>query len=90
MAHFTCVDATVDDLRTTLDRMRDAGIENVLALRGDPPEGQERWTQTEGGLEHSRELVGLMEARVRLRDRRGVLPGDPHRRGRRARATCAT
>ena len=62
MAHFTCVNATVDDLRTTLDRMRDAGVENVLALRGDPPEGQDRWTQTEGGLEHSSELVGLMVA----------------------------
>ena len=62
MAHFTCVNATVDDLRATLDRMRDAGVENVLALRGDPPEGQDRWTQTEGGLEHSTELVALMEA----------------------------
>src|SRR5439155_618738 len=39
MAHFTCVGASVDDLRATLDRMRDAGIENVLALRGDPPAG---------------------------------------------------
>jgi methylenetetrahydrofolate reductase (NADPH) len=62
MAHFTCVNATVDDLRATLDRMRDAGVENVLALRGDPPEGQDRWMQTEGGLEHSTELVALMEA----------------------------
>jgi methylenetetrahydrofolate reductase (NADPH) len=60
MAHFTCVNATVDELRTTLSRMRDAGVENVLALRGDPPEGQERWTQTEGGLEHSSELVALI------------------------------
>src|SRR5215210_7252836 len=40
MAHFTCVGATVDELRTTLDHMRDAGIENVLALRGDPPPGE--------------------------------------------------
>src|ERR1044072_8286046 len=39
MAHFTCVGATVEELRATLDRMRDAGIENVLALRGDPPAG---------------------------------------------------
>ena len=62
MAHFTCVNATVDDLRTTLDRMRDAGVENVLALRGDPPDGQERWTKTEGGLEYSAELVALLEA----------------------------
>jgi len=62
MAHFTCVNATVDDLRGTLDRMRDAGVENVLALRGDPPEGQDRWTKTEGGLEYSAELVALIES----------------------------
>ena len=62
MAHFTCVNATRDDLRGTLDRMRDAGVENVLALRGDPPKGQERWTPTEGGLEFSRELVELIRA----------------------------
>src|SRR3954462_2193196 len=56
MAHFTCVGATVDDLRSTLDRMRDAGISNVLPLRGAPPPGQEDWVKTEGGLEYSREL----------------------------------
>src|SRR6185437_57825 len=43
MAHFTCVGATVDELRETLDLMRDAGIKNVLALRGDPPLGQTDW-----------------------------------------------
>src|SRR5258705_7676962 len=48
MAHFTCVAATVDQLREQLDAMRDAGLENVLALRGDPPQGQEEWTKTEG------------------------------------------
>src|SRR5918998_4318638 len=60
MAHLTCVNGTVDDLRATLDQMRDAGIENVLALRGDPPQGQERWTKTEGGLEYSLELIELV------------------------------
>jgi methylenetetrahydrofolate reductase (NADPH) len=62
MAHFTCVGATVDELRETLDEMREARIENVLALRGDPPEGQQDWTKTEGGLEYSRELVELIGA----------------------------
>src|ERR1700704_2438910 len=62
MAHFTCVGATEPELRETLDEMRGAGIENVLALRGDPPEGQEAWTKTEGGLEYSRELVELIDA----------------------------
>ena len=60
MAHFTCVGATVEELREMLDTMRDAGIENVLALRGDPPRGQTEWTATEGGLRYSRELIELV------------------------------
>ena len=60
MAHFTCVGATVPQLRETLDEMAVAGIDNVLALRGDPPAGQEAWIKTEGGLEYSRELVELI------------------------------
>jgi methylenetetrahydrofolate reductase (NADPH) len=62
MAHFTCVGATVAQLRTTLDEMAGADIENVLALRGDPPAGQEAWRKTEGGLEYSSELVALIRA----------------------------
>jgi methylenetetrahydrofolate reductase (NADH) len=62
MAHFTCVGATVEQLRGTLDEMAGAGIENVLALRGDPPAGQEVWRGTEGGLEYSSELVALIKA----------------------------
>jgi len=60
MAHFTCVGATVDELRSTLDEMAGLGVDNVLALRGDPPAGQSEWTQTEGGLRYSRELVELI------------------------------
>ena len=41
MAHFTCVGATVAELRGDAREMRAAGIDNVLALRGDPPAGQE-------------------------------------------------
>jgi methylenetetrahydrofolate reductase (NADPH) len=62
MAHFTCVGAAVPQLRETLDEMQTAGIDNVLALRGDPPAGQEAWTKTDGGLEYSRELVELIGA----------------------------
>jgi methylenetetrahydrofolate reductase (NADPH) len=60
MAHFTCVGATTDELRAVLDTMRDAGIENVLALRGDPLRGVTEWTATEGGLHYSRELIELI------------------------------
>ncbi|HEX8104078.1 MAG TPA: methylenetetrahydrofolate reductase [NAD(P)H] [Solirubrobacteraceae bacterium] len=62
MAHLTCVNATVGELRATLDVMRDAGVENVLALRGDPPRGENRWTKTDGGLEYSRELIELLQS----------------------------
>jgi methylenetetrahydrofolate reductase (NADPH) len=60
MAHFTCVGARVPELRETLDEMERVGIDNVLALRGDPPAGQETWRKTDGGLEYSRELVELI------------------------------
>jgi methylenetetrahydrofolate reductase (NADPH) len=62
MAHFTCVGATAGELRATLDEMTAAGLDNVLALRGDPPAGQDFWTKTEGGLEYSRELVEMIAA----------------------------
>jgi methylenetetrahydrofolate reductase (NADPH) len=60
MAHFTCVGATVDQLREVLDQMAAAGIENVLALRGDPPAGVEKFERTEGGLGYANELVELI------------------------------
>jgi len=60
MAHLTCVGATVLELRATLEALREAGAENVLALRGDPPEGQSEWTASEGGLEYSHQMVALL------------------------------
>ncbi len=62
MAHFTCVGATTVELRSTLELMRATGIDNVLALRGDPPQGQTVWPATEGGLSYSRELIELIHA----------------------------
>lgn len=59
MAHFTCVAATVDELRATLDQLSEIGVQNVLALRGDAPDGGE-WVATEGGLTYSSELVKLI------------------------------
>jgi methylenetetrahydrofolate reductase (NADPH) len=60
MAHFTCVGATVDELRATLDEIEAAGVDIVLALRGDPPAGQDEWVQTDGGLLYSTELIALL------------------------------
>jgi methylenetetrahydrofolate reductase (NADPH) len=60
VAHLTCVEATVDDLRGILDELRDAGIDNVLALRGDPPDGVPRFVPTPGGFAHSSEFMQLI------------------------------
>jgi methylenetetrahydrofolate reductase (NADPH) len=63
VAHLTCVDATVDDLQRILDGLRDSGIDNVLALRGDPPGGVLPFTPTEGGLAYATELMELITTR---------------------------
>jgi methylenetetrahydrofolate reductase (NADPH) len=60
MAHLSCVGETVDSLREIIDRIARAGIENILALRGDPPRGQSDFVQPEGGLGSAAELAGLI------------------------------
>jgi methylenetetrahydrofolate reductase (NADH) len=63
MAHLSCVGATRDELCVILDSLADAGIENVLALRGDPPRGQTEWRPHPGGLHYSSELAALIRER---------------------------
>jgi methylenetetrahydrofolate reductase (NADPH) len=60
VAHFTCVGASVAELRANLDAMRDAGVDNILALRGDPPDGEAHFIAAEGGLAHGNELMQLI------------------------------
>jgi methylenetetrahydrofolate reductase (NADPH) len=60
MAHLTCVGTSVAELRTTLDRIGDAGIDNVLALRGDPPRGETEWRPHPEGLSYSSQLAQLI------------------------------
>ncbi|MEP6535534.1 MAG: methylenetetrahydrofolate reductase [NAD(P)H] [Bryobacteraceae bacterium] len=63
MAHLTCVGATRDDLKNVLDRLVDAGVENVLALRGDPPKGETAFQHTEGGFRYANELASFIRER---------------------------
>ena len=60
VAHLTCVGSTRAELHAVLGRIVDAGIENVLALRGDPPRGQAAFTPAPDGLAHGSELVALV------------------------------
>ena len=63
MAHLTCVGHTADEIAAILDRLEGAGIENVIALRGDPPKGQSRFTPTAGGFAHGSDLVSFIRSR---------------------------
>lgn len=60
--HLTCVGRTTDQLRAYLSEARSQGIENVVALRGDPPEGADTFRPVRGGLSYANELVGLIRA----------------------------
>jgi methylenetetrahydrofolate reductase (NADPH) len=57
MAHLTCVNATVEQTCAVLEETRQLGIKNILALRGDPPNGVSEFVKTEGGFEYSYQLV---------------------------------
>lgn len=63
MAHMTCTGQTPDELAATLDRLAEAGICNVLALRGDPPKDVPDWRPVPGGFRHANELVAFIKSR---------------------------
>jgi methylenetetrahydrofolate reductase (NADPH) len=63
MAHLTCVGHSREELRSVVGAYADAGIRNVLVLRGDPPGGPGTpWTATDGGLNYATELVALVRS----------------------------
>jgi methylenetetrahydrofolate reductase (NADPH) len=63
MAHLTCVGSTREMLAAVLDQAHRLGIENILALRGDPPRGQKEFQPVPGGFTRGVELVGFVKSR---------------------------
>jgi methylenetetrahydrofolate reductase (NADPH) len=63
MAHLSCVGEPTERLVEILEEIEAAGIENVLALRGDPPRGETEWRPHPGGLHYSVELIELIRSR---------------------------
>ncbi|HUA10036.1 MAG TPA: methylenetetrahydrofolate reductase [NAD(P)H] [Candidatus Acidoferrales bacterium] len=60
MAHVTCVGSTRGELRELFDDLARGGIENVLALRGDPPKGSSSFVAAEGGFAHASDLIAML------------------------------
>ena len=62
MAHLTCVGDTREALRSIVEDLAEAGLENVFALRGDAPNGDPAFTVVEGGFAHGNELVEMIHS----------------------------
>jgi len=60
MAHLTCVGHSRDELKQILEQLVDSGIENVLALRGDPPKGEDSFVPAADGFSYASELIGFI------------------------------
>lgn len=63
MAHLTCVGSSRAEIGAVCDQLRDGGIRNVLALRGDPPQGSSEFVVAEDGFAHASELVEFIGQR---------------------------
>jgi methylenetetrahydrofolate reductase (NADPH) len=63
MAHVTCVGSSRDEIASVLDEVADAGVQNVLALRGDPPRGETTFVPHPDGFRYASELVAFIRSR---------------------------
>ena len=61
VAHLTCVAATKDDIARQIDELAKMGVENILALRGDPPEGTRDFAPPADGFKYAKELIGFIK-----------------------------
>jgi len=62
MAHVTCVGASRQEIAQVLDEVAEAGVQNVLALRGDPPRGQATFVPHPEGFRFASELIAFIRA----------------------------
>ena len=62
--HLTCTNMPVERIDQALDHIKAAGLQNVLALRGDPPHGQDKFVSVEGGFSCALDLVSAMRREI--------------------------
>ncbi len=59
--HFTCVGSGREDIRSYVQKLKDEGIQLVVALRGDPPRGATKFEKPVDGFGYANELVGFLK-----------------------------
>lgn len=62
MAHLTCVGASRQKIQSFLDNLEGAGVQNVLALRGDPPQGEKKFVPDSEEFHYASDLVGFIRS----------------------------
>lgn len=65
-AHLTCVGQTRDEIEVVLNDLQKNGVENIVALRGDPPKGETEFKPVPNGFRYAAELVAYIRKRPRL------------------------
>jgi methylenetetrahydrofolate reductase (NADH) len=78
VAHMTCTGQTQEELAATLTQLEEAGIENILALRGDAPRDQPEWRPVPGGFRHASELAAFVKANFSFTLGGGCYPEKHH------------
>lgn len=76
-AHLTCVNATREETLAIAEGYKAVGVSEIVALRGDPPKGQGKFTPAEGGFANSAELISALKETGDFKIRVGAYP-DPH------------
>src|ERR1019366_1981810 len=66
LAHFTCVGHDRSSITEQLKRLEDSGVENILALRGDPPKGVEHFERPADGFGHADELIAFIKSKFKF------------------------
>ncbi len=76
LVHFTCVGSDRDDIKNYLHRVKKLGLDNILALRGDPPAGNTGFVKPENGFSYADELIKYIKS---IEDFRIAVAGYPEK-----------
>lgn len=61
VSHLTCVGASKEEIKDILTKYNESGIQNIMALRGDPPKGETQFVQPQNGFAYAAELVAFIK-----------------------------